>query len=92
MNPTQNPAWKALADAAKNTPKLGELVQDSQRNKMLTFELGGCLFDFSKQRVDQNILLNLQELAHACGLESLRDDMLAGASINLSEKIRNFIL
>ena len=86
MNPTQQPAWKALAEAAKNTPKLRELVEDPQRNSLLKFELAGCLFDFTKQRINQNVLQQLIELAHASELEKLRDDMFAGETINLSEQ------
>ncbi len=82
-------AWKALeAHAEENsTPHLRDLfAQDPTRGERMTVEAAGIYFDYSKNRVtDQTIQLLLQ-LAEESGLRSRIDAMFRGEKINVTEK------
>ena len=87
-NPTQLPAWKALAanrdQIAKTTIK--ELfAADPKRGERLTAEACGLYLDYSKNRVDDETLSLLVQLAKEAGLEEHRDKMFAGEKINITE-------
>ena len=81
--------WKALeAHAATNrTLHLRDLfAQDPKRGERLTIEAAGVYFDYSKNRItDQTIQLLLQ-LAGESGLRSRIDAMFRGEKINVTEK------
>ena len=81
--------WKALeAHAATNrTLHLRDLfAQDPKRGERLTIEAAGVYFDYSKNRItDQTIQLLLQ-LAGESGLRSRIDAMFCGEKINVTEK------
>ncbi|MFC4455770.1 glucose-6-phosphate isomerase [Deinococcus sonorensis] len=85
---TQLPAWTAL-DAHTQTLKrlhLRELfAQDPQRGERLTVEAAGLYLDYSKNRVTDETLQLLLELARATGVEQRRDAMFAGERINVTE-------
>jgi glucose-6-phosphate isomerase len=53
--------------------------------KDLRHSLAGCHFDFTRQRVDGQILNELQELAQRMKLSAKRDAMFSGDKINTSE-------
>jgi glucose-6-phosphate isomerase len=82
-------AWKALeAHAATNrTIHLRDLfAQDPKRGERLTVEAAGIYFDYSKNRItDQTIQLLLQ-LAEESGLRPRIDAMFRGKKINVTEK------
>jgi len=87
-NPTQLPAWKALCanrdQIAKTTLK--ELfAADPARGERLTAEACGLYLDYSKNRVNDETLKNLVQLAKEVGLEEHRDKMFAGEKINITE-------
>ena len=87
-NPTQLPAWIALAanrdQIAKTTLK--ELfAADPARGERLTAEACGLYLDYSKNRVNDETLKNLVQLAKEVGLEDQRDKMFAGEKINITE-------
>ena len=86
-NVSAPPHWEALLASAKrieHTPSL-TLLQDQTRNKALRLSLGGCQFDFTRQRVDQQIIGELLALTEKTALLAKRDAMFAGEYINLSE-------
>jgi len=60
--------------------------EDSERAERLKVEAMGILFDFSKNRVDQETLDLLFALARASGLEERRDKMFRGERINVAEE------
>ena len=87
-NPTQLPAWKALEanrdQIAKTTLK--ELFgADPTRGERLTAEACGLYLDYSKNRVNDETLKDLVQLAKEVGLEAHRDKMFAGEKINITE-------
>ena len=87
-NPTQLPAWKALEanrdQIAKTTLK--ELFgADPTRGERLTAEACGLYLDYSKNRVNDETLKDLVQLAREVGLEAHRDKMFAGEKINITE-------
>jgi glucose-6-phosphate isomerase len=58
---------------------------DAERFKKFSIQLDDVLFDYSKHLIDQNILTQLLELAHKCGLEEKRAALFAGNKINFTE-------
>src|SRR3546814_7382517 len=85
---TQRPQWKALqAHAGKIAgTHLRELfAADPARGQRLSAEGAGLYLDYSKQRVDEDALRLLLELAEACGLPARTAAMFAGERINRTE-------
>src|SRR5271170_4953465 len=81
-----------LARAAR-----ADFAEHPDRFKKFSVTLDDLLFDYSKQRIDADVLAALVELAKACGLEAKRAAMFAGEKINITEKravlhtaLRNF--
>jgi glucose-6-phosphate isomerase len=84
----ERPSWKALeqhhADIGER--HLRELfAEDAGRGDRLTLEAAGLYLDYSKNRVTDETLRLLIELARESGLEERRDMMLRGERINVSE-------
>ncbi len=94
MKPTINPvtqcaAWKALAEHSKQIKKLHlrELfAQDAQRGERLTAEGTGLFLDYSKNRVTDETLRLLLQLAQESNLRARCDAMFTGEKINATEK------
>lgn len=87
-NPTQLPAWTALAENRDQIAKttLKELfAADPTRGERLTAEACGLHLDYSKNRVTDETLSLLVQLAKEAGLEEHRDKMFAGEKINITE-------
>jgi glucose-6-phosphate isomerase len=86
---TRRPAWKALAAHHKTIKPLHlrELfAADPKRGQRLTIDAAGLFLDYSKNRVtDQTIKLLLQ-LAKESGLRERIDAMFGGEKINITEK------
>ena len=85
---TSRPEWKALA-AHHETMRgvhLRELfAKDPQRGERLVAEAAGLYLDYSKQRVTDETLRLLLDLARACGVRARVDAMFAGEKINVTE-------
>jgi glucose-6-phosphate isomerase len=84
----QRPAWKALEQhyseiAGRHLREL--FAEDPGRGERLTAEAAGLYLDYSKNRVTDETLLLLRQLAEESGLEERRDAMFAGERINVSE-------
>jgi len=81
-------AWKSLQAHAEQigAKPLRELfVDDPTRGERYTAEAGGIFLDYSKNRVDDETLKLLVELAEACGLRGKIEAMFRGEKINLTE-------
>jgi glucose-6-phosphate isomerase len=84
----QRPAWKALEQhhseiAGRHLREM--FAEDPGRGERLTAEAAGLYLDYSKNRVTDETLLLLRQLAEESGLEQRRDAMFAGERINVSE-------
>ncbi|MDG4825092.1 glucose-6-phosphate isomerase [Asanoa sp. WMMD1127] len=81
-------AWQALAahHADLGGRHLRELfADDPARGERLTAEGAGLYLDYSKNRITEETLRLLFQLARECELEQRRDLMFSGAPINSSE-------
>ncbi len=81
-------AWKALerhhADVGQKY--LRELfVQDPERGERLVAEGAGIFLDYSKNRITDETLRLLAQLAKECGVAERREAMFRGEHINVSE-------
>jgi len=84
----RRPAWQALEQhfAAIEGKHLRDLfAADPQRGERLIADGAGLHLDFSKNRITEETLLLLGQLAKECGVEERREAMFAGEHINVSE-------
>ncbi len=80
--------WRRLSDRfeALRQRHLRELfADDPDRGTRMTVTAGDLYLDFSKQRVDDETLTALMDVARAAGVEERRDAMFAGRHINTTE-------
>jgi glucose-6-phosphate isomerase len=85
----KRPAWKALEDHFKSIQKrhLRDLfADDPKRGERLTLEALGIYLDYSKNRVTDETLKLLLQLAEESGLQARIDAMFRGEKINITEK------
>ena len=61
------------------------LLNDSSRNDRLSFDIAGCHFDLTRQRLDQEALKELANLANQANFDRLKEALFAGDKVNLSE-------
>jgi len=84
----QQPAWHALQDhyAGLRDQHLRELfAEDPRRGERLVADGAGLHLDFSKNRITDETLMLLGQLAKERGVEERREAMFAGEHINVSE-------
>ncbi|MBV9281852.1 MAG: glucose-6-phosphate isomerase [Chloroflexi bacterium] len=85
---TQRRAWKALEAHHQSIRDrhLRELfAEDPRRGERLTAEGAGLYLDYSKNRITDETVRLLLELAEECGLRARIDAMFGGEKINLTE-------
>jgi glucose-6-phosphate isomerase len=85
---TQRPAWKALQshyEKVRNIHLRTLFADDPERGERLTLNAVGLFLDYSKNRVTDETLKLLVQLARESGLEAHRDAMFRGDKINVSE-------
>jgi glucose-6-phosphate isomerase len=85
---TQLSSWKRLVEHhAKVAPlHMRDLfAQDRGRFERFSLRLGDLLLDYSKNRITDETMPLLRALATETGVEAMRDQMFAGAPINLTE-------
>ena len=85
---TQQPAWKALEQhylQIKDTHLRQLFAENPRRGEQLTAEGAGLFLDYSKNRLNDETLLLLLELADETGVAKKRDAMFAGEKINVTE-------
>ena len=86
---TQRPAWKALEThyQAIRHRHLRQLFADEpRRGERFTAEAAGLYLDYSKNRITDETLRLLLDLAGECGLRAHIDAMFSGEKINVTEK------
>lgn len=86
---TQTPAWARLSQARDRLAQthLRELfAADPQRFKHFSRQTNELLLDFSKQRLDDEVLDALVTLAEDTDVPSWRERLFAGEKINVSEE------
>jgi len=94
MTPTITPltkrkAWKALATHFKKVRELhlrDLFAQDPKRGARMTLEAAGLYLDYSKNRITDETLKLLYQLATESGLKERMEAMFHGDKINLTEK------
>ncbi|AXC15325.1 Glucose-6-phosphate isomerase [Acidisarcina polymorpha] len=82
-------AWKALSDHHKQIAPihLRELFdKDPQRAEKFSVEAAGIFLDYSKNRITDETVKLLLQLAEESGVKARRDAMFAGEKINITEK------
>eukprot|EP01083_Nonionella_stella_P032827 89842_1 len=81
--------WAALkSHAASQTLKnvhLGDLLKSDERNMMLAASYDGIYLDFSHQRVTDETMTKLFDLAECANVQGKIADMAAGSTINSTE-------
>ena len=85
---TQRPAWKALEEhfAKMRDAHLRDLfAQDSKRGERYALEAVGLYLDYSKNRINDETLRLLLQLAEGSGLRERIDAMFRGDKINVTE-------
>ena len=86
--PTTRPAWKALEEHLESIrgEHLREIfAADPGRGDRLTAEAAGLFLDYSKNRVTDETIRLLLQLAEECGLRGKIDAMFRGDKINSTE-------
>ncbi len=85
----KRPAWKALKNHYLQVRELHLrqlFADDSKRGERLTAEAVGLYLDYSKNRITDETLKLLLQLAEQSGLRARTDAMYRGEKINLTEK------
>ena len=85
----ERPAWKALQQhyAKVQSVHLRQMfAEDPQRAERFAFEAVGLYFDYSKNRITDETVRLLLELANQSGLRERIDAMFSGEKINVTEK------
>jgi len=88
-NPTHKKEWAVLQQERKalaNVSMRDMFARDPNRFKNFSVSLDGLLFDYSKNRITQDTMRALVDLAKACDVEGWRTRMFEGDIINTTEK------
>ena len=86
---TRRPAWQALEahyHQMKDVHLRTLFAQDPARGERLVSEGAGLVLDYSKNRVNDETLRLLLQLAETAGIAARRDAMFRGEKINITEK------
>ncbi len=86
---TELPAWKALGEHYKKIEPIHmkELFdKDPKRAEKFTVEAAGIFLDYSKNRITDETIKLLLQLAEESGVAGRRDAMFSGEKINITEK------
>jgi glucose-6-phosphate isomerase len=85
-NPTSTEAWKMLSDATAKSIELKSIFgKDPQRFQKFSVRFNDILLDYSKNRIDEEILSSLFDLANQTNLSEAIEDMFVGKAINGTE-------
>ncbi len=86
---TALPAWQALVahrDTLATRTLRDLFAADPTRGQRFALDAAGVYLDYSKNRLTDETLALLVDLAHACGLRERIDAMFRGERINVSEE------
>jgi glucose-6-phosphate isomerase len=84
----KSPAWQALAAhyaKIKNVHLRQLFAEDPRRSQRFSIEHAGLFLDYSKNRITDETIRLLVNLAKECGVAERRDAMFRGEKINVSE-------
>jgi len=85
---TASPAWKALEAHYQKVRDLhlrNLFADDPKRGERMMIEAMGLYLDYSKNRITDETLKLLLQLAEECGLRARMDAMFRGEKINITE-------
>lgn len=85
---TELRAWQTLTelrDRNKSVHMRQQFADDPQRFDRYSLRFGELLFDYSKNRIDEEVLAALLELAGQCEVVERREAMFSGEKINNTE-------
>jgi glucose-6-phosphate isomerase len=85
---TARPTWKALETHHRKVRELhlrNLFADDPKRGERMTAEAVGIFLDYSKNRITEETLKLLLQLAEECGLRARVDAMFGGEKINFTE-------
>ncbi|HEX7125503.1 MAG TPA: glucose-6-phosphate isomerase, partial [Thermodesulfobacteriota bacterium] len=85
---TQLPAWRALLahhEQVRDLHLRDLFAADPTRGERMSAEGAGLYLDYAKNRITDETLRLLLDLAEACGLRTRIDAMFRGEKINVSE-------
>jgi glucose-6-phosphate isomerase len=88
INPTGTTAWKKLSGhyaRMKNVPMREMFANDTARAEKFSIEWNDFLVDYSKNIIDEETLLLLQELAKEANLKAAISSYFSGENINQTE-------
>ncbi|MEM7170382.1 MAG: glucose-6-phosphate isomerase [Pseudomonadota bacterium] len=88
LSPTTLPAWKALQshhEVAAQHHLRDLFADDPERFSKFSLRLDDLLLDYSKNRVTEETMRLLLDLARDAGVKSWRERMFAGERINVTE-------
>ncbi|GHO95360.1 glucose-6-phosphate isomerase [Reticulibacter mediterranei] len=86
---TQRPSWKALSEHYQKVKDLHLrtlFAEDNQRGKRFALDAAGIYFDYSKNRLTDETIRLLLDLANSSGLRERIDAMFRGDKINVTEQ------
>ena len=86
---TQRPAWKALEEhylSIRDVDLRTLFDQDPGRGERFALEAAGVYLDYSKNRITDETLRMLLQLAESSGLRERIDAMFRGDKINVTEQ------
>jgi len=85
---TRRPAWKALAAHYRKIGKVhlrALFADDRSRGRRLAAEGAGLYLDYSKNRITDETIKLLVNLANECGIRECIESMFQGRKINVTE-------
>jgi glucose-6-phosphate isomerase len=86
---TQRPSWKALSEHYQKVKDLHLrtlFAEDNQRGERFALNAIGVYFDYSKNRITEETIRLLLDLANSSGLRERIDAMFRGDKINVTEQ------
>jgi glucose-6-phosphate isomerase len=86
---TRRPAWKALEAHYRTVRKLhlrDLFAEDAARGERMTLDAAGLYLDYSKNRITDETLRLLVQLAEESGLKARIEAMFRGEKINVTEQ------
>jgi glucose-6-phosphate isomerase len=82
---TATPEWAALTALAPPAHLRDLFARDPDRGDRYVLQAGDLRIDYAKQRVDDDVLTALVDVARAAGVPTRRDAMFGGVPINVTE-------
>jgi glucose-6-phosphate isomerase len=89
IDPTETKAWKQLTthyNEVENVPIKSLFANDNERKNKFTINLNNFEFDYSKNRITEETVNYLLELANEVDLKSAIEAQFSGEIINETEK------